>query len=154
GSILAGGDVINFHGRPPGGIVRINPATGSRTLLSDYSDPAYGPVGDNISNGMTLSTDGGTVYALSSTRIWAINTSTGQRTLFSDLNNPGQGPVFTYATGIITLRARPGPGDILVVDPRAGTNAQGALFVVNPATGGRFIYQDFGNSTQGPLGRR
>ena len=44
------------------------------------------------------------------------------------------------------------PGDLLVVDPSAGTDSRGLLFRVNPETGNREIITDFGNLAQGPLG--
>lgn len=43
-------------------------------------------------------------------------------------------------------------GTILVIDSTAGTNAQGALFTVDPGTGQRTLLSDFGASSQGPLG--
>ena len=43
-------------------------------------------------------------------------------------------------------------GTILVIDSTAGTNAHGALFAVNPASGQRMVVSDFGSSTQGPQG--
>ncbi|MFO1153569.1 MAG: hypothetical protein U1E42_07865 [Rhodospirillales bacterium] len=46
------------------------------------------------------------------------------------------------------------PGTILVTDALGGTDRQGALFVVNPRTGQRRIISDFGDPTQGPLGKQ
>ncbi|MGH8576622.1 MAG: hypothetical protein ACREXJ_06850 [Gammaproteobacteria bacterium] len=37
------------------------------------------------------------------------------------------------------------PGEVLVIDATAGTNSQGALFVVDPATGARTLLSDFGS---------
>jgi hypothetical protein len=43
-------------------------------------------------------------------------------------------------------------GDILVADEFAGTGGVGALFKVDPSTGARTIFSDFGDPTQGPTG--
>ena len=47
-----------------------------------------------------------------------------------------------------------GDGTIRVADPDAGTNGAGALFRVDPATGGRTLLSDFGDAAQGPIGVR
>ena len=46
--------------------------------------------------------------------------------------------------------ARLNPGDILVVDPSAGTGGNGALFRVDPVSGERTVLSDFGDATMGP----
>jgi glucose/arabinose dehydrogenase len=43
-------------------------------------------------------------------------------------------------------------GDILVIDPSAGTGDLGALFRVDPTTGNRTLLSDFGNAGQGATG--
>jgi hypothetical protein len=43
-------------------------------------------------------------------------------------------------------------GDILVTDQSGGTGGRGALFVVDPKTGQRTVFSDFGNPAQGSLG--
>lgn len=56
------------------------------------------------------------------------------------------------AAGAVTGTAGPRSGDILAIDPIAGTKNLGALFMVDPVTGDRSVLSDFGNSAQGPLG--
>ena len=53
-----------------------------------------------------------------------------------------------------TVSAQLSQGDILVIDSQAGTNFNGALFVIDPVTGNRTLLSDFGNPAQGPLGRK
>jgi len=40
-----------------------------------------------------------------------------------------------------------------VSDYAAGTGGRGALFIVDPSTGDRTLFSDFGDATQGDLGR-
>lgn len=55
--------------------------------------------------------------------------------------------------GVIpAAQAQLNPGDILVIDIDAGTEARGALFRVTAATGARMLLSDFGDAGQGPLG--
>ncbi len=56
---------------------------------------------------------------------------------------------------IIPVQSQTFPGDILVLDPTAGTGGKGALFRVDPTTGDRTILSNFGvGANQGisPLG--
>jgi hypothetical protein len=59
---------------------------------------------------------------------------------------------------VAAAQAQLSPGDILVIDPIAGTEnfstgLGGALFLVNPSSGQRTVLSDFGDSTQGPTGQ-
>lgn len=43
-------------------------------------------------------------------------------------------------------------GQILVMDPNAGTDSKGALFRIDATSGTRDVLSDFGNAAQGPEG--
>jgi hypothetical protein len=45
---------------------------------------------------------------------------------------------------ILPVQSQTFPGDILVIDPGAGTGGLGALFRVDPITGARTLLSDFG----------
>ena len=46
---------------------------------------------------------------------------------------------------ILPVQSQLNTGDILVIDPDAGTGDKGALFRVNPSTGARTVLSDFGS---------
>lgn len=63
--------------------------------------------------------------------------------------------VFWLIAGMLSVgssvRAEITAGDILVADQIGGTNSNGALFLVNPTTGQRTVFSDFGDPAQGDL---
>lgn len=79
--------------------------------------------------------------------LFRVNPSTGARIVISDFGNAAQGPLGAQPMGVVIDPS----GSIIVLDFGAGTNATGALFSVNPATGARTVISDFGNPAQGPL---
>ncbi|WP_281849188.1 hypothetical protein [Dyella sp. GSA-30] len=88
-------------------------------------------------------------------QLFTVNQSTGQRVVFSDFNSASQGvlgvdpnAVGWKPPGLLGLI----PGEVLVTDGSGGTNEQGALYTIDPSTGQRTLFSDFGNSAQGPLG--
>lgn len=139
-----------------GALFSVNPANGIRTLVSDFSDSAQGPLGQ-IPLGVTLGPLGSgseilvtVLSAGSSTNsaLFRVNRSNGSRILISDFGDSAQGPLGEIPFGLTVNAA----GEILVVDEDAGPDLRGALFSVNRTTGGRRLISDFGNSAQGPLG--
>src|SRR5262249_9492460 len=81
--------------------------------------------------------------------LFTVSPATGSRTILSDFGDAIQGPTGGNPASVI-LDA---DGAILVIDPNAGTGANGALFTVDPVTGSRTILSDFGDVTQGRPGR-
>ena len=136
-----------------GALFRVDGTTGGRTLLSDFGNPAQGPLGNNPV-GVTLesSTDILVTDQAAGTAslgaVFRVDATTGARTVLSDFGNPAQGPLGVEPFGI----ALEASGEILVADIHAGTGALGALFRVDPTTGARTLLSDFGNPAQGPLG--
>lgn len=151
-----------------GTLFTVHPTTGLRAVLSDFSNPAQGPLGlDPVGvamgpagNLLVTDTDAGTdvpdVQDGGNGALFTVNPTNGARALLSDFGNPAQGPLGQTPTGI----ARGAGGAIFVIDPDAGTDipndgktgGNGVLFEVNPTTGMRTLLSDFGNTTQGPTG--
>ncbi len=150
-----------------GALFRVDPATGQRTILSDFGNPNQGPLGTGPS-GVTVvpgilepeiyvvdpnyyTTD--PINGPFNGAVFRVNPSTGVRTVVSDFNNTAQGdtPIgeVTYLTGI---SSDPTSGTLYVTDVHGGTAGRGRLYSVNKTNGQRTWLQDFGNSSQGPLG--
>lgn len=144
-----------------GALFRVDPMTKIRTILNDFNDPTQGdpsqvqrglgvePVGVAVeANGNILVVDkeAGTN---NEGALFRVNAKTGKRSLLSDFGrgqNQGGAPV-----GV----AVEATGNILVICITGGTNTNGptgALFRVNPNTGNRTRFSDFGNSGQGTGG--
>lgn len=148
-----------------GALFAVNPTNGQRILISDFGASAQGPQGVDPEGicwvpatllgpkPMILVTDGS-----AGTNGWGalfgVDPDSGQRTLLSDFGNTAQGPTGLYPLSVTVAPAGLlGLGSaILVLDAYAGTNGQGALFVVNPNNGQRLLLSDFGLSSQGPQG--
>ncbi|MFC4763920.1 NHL repeat-containing protein [Dyella koreensis] len=87
--------------------------------------------------------------------LFTVNQSNGQRIVFSDFSNTSQGVTGVDPNGVAWL---PGqllgliPGSVLVTDGSGGTDERGALYRIDPSTGQRTLFSDFGNGLQGPLG--
>ena len=135
-----------------GALFRVELATGMRTLLSDFGNPAHGPVGrepTGIARGrfgvvLIMDPDAGTGERGA---LFQIDRTTGVRTLLSDFGNAAQGPLGLNPAGV----ALGGDGVILAVDTQ-GTADAGMLMTVDPATGMRTLRSSFGNGAQGPTG--
>ncbi|WJF90392.1 hypothetical protein QS306_01525 [Paraburkholderia bonniea] len=150
---------------PGGQVVMIN-SSGTRTGISDFGNAAQGPVSSGYLGSATWVSSGllglgGSSLAVTDAfagtngqgALFAVNPSSGQRTLLSDFGNVSQGPVgktpvgVAYASGLLGLGSK-----LYVVDNNAGTGHHGAIFAVDPATGKRTLFSDFGNSAQGATG--
>lgn len=137
-------------------ILRINPVTGKRTLLSDFGDPKQGTLGGQCSFGIAIETSGkilvtdyNNIANSGGGILFRIDPVTGQRTVLSDFGNPLQGDVAQFPSGI----AIESSGKILVVAPFfRGTFPGGALFRIDPVSGQRFLLSDFENTAQGATG--
>lgn len=136
-----------------GVLFAVDPANGTRTLVSDFGNSAQGPLGE-IPYGVTINAagellvvdeDAGTNFRGA---IFKVNPATGNRTLLSDFNQASQGPLGEDPTNLALTVA----GDILVADFTAGANLQGSLFRVNALTGKRALVSDFSDAAKGPQG--
>lgn len=155
GSPDAGGTVFRDA------LLRVNPVTGQRTLLSDFGNPAQGPLGGQCSFGIAIElsdtilvTDCNNLGGSSGGLLFRIDPVTGQRTVLSDFGNPAQGGLARFPSGMAVEAS----GTILVVAPFSGSTPTGAmspggvLFRVDPGSGQRTLLSDFGNGTQGTTG--
>ena len=146
-----------------GVLFAINPANGSRTLLSDFGNSSQGPVDPDLSSfpnavsvvpGGLLGPDPIALVTDASAgtnergELLTVNPETGERTLLSDFGNPAEGPLGVDPDGVLWI---PSSCKLLVIDGSAGTNGLGALFSVDRATGNRTLLSDFGNPAQGTV---
>jgi hypothetical protein len=148
------GDILvaDFEAGATGGgaLYVVNGTTGARTVLTDFENSTQGPVGSSPFG--VVARDGDTVYVIDNQGLGGNGAlfqvrSDGTRTIFSDFSNASQGPLGFNPVGVALGRR-----GILVTDKDAGTNQHGAVFLVDPVTGGRTILSDFGDSAQGPTG--
>jgi uncharacterized repeat protein (TIGR01451 family) len=136
-----------------GALISVDSTTGTRTQISDFGAAAQGPLGDDPV-GVALDAAGAILVTdenagtNSSGALFSVNALTGVRTMISDFGNAAQGPFGHNPSGLAIDAA----GAILVIDKNAWTLPKGALFRVDPATGGRALVSDFGAAAQGPLG--
>lgn len=131
-------------------IYRVNPVTGYRTLLSDFTDPAQGAVVDlSYSGGLAVEHSGAILANSGGTSprnlLLRIDPISGNRTVVSDFDNPAQGPLGANLVGAASQDC----GQVIVgaPDPTTGRNN---LFRVDPRTGRRVLFSDSANPGQGP----
>ncbi|MFH0340715.1 MAG: hypothetical protein ACHBNF_01020, partial [Chromatiales bacterium] len=136
-----------------GALFRVNPSTGSRTVLSDFGNNAQGTLGNNPT-GVALGSSG-TILVIDQTAgtsfsgtLFGVNPSNGNRTVISDFGNMAQGPLGLNPTGVALHFS----GMILVIDPNTGSNFSGVLFGVDPSGGNRVLISDFGDPSKGLAG--
>ena len=129
-----------------GMLFRVNPATGARTVLSDFSDGGKGPLG-SYPYGVAVEASGKILVADQDAAgpaylgaLFRVDPVTGFRTLLSDFGNLAQGPLGVDPAGVAVETN----GKILVMD-----SSQHLLFRVDPTTGVRTPLSDFGESAQG-----
>jgi len=150
GDILVADD--NAGSNNQGVIFIIDPVSGDRALLTDFSNPAQGPVGEDPRD-LTMEPDGN-ICVLDSDAgtngdgaIFHVDAATGNRTMLSDLGNPAQGPLGDVP-GFITLFSN---GELYLTD-RDSPSGDGGIFRVDKATGFRTVVTDLSNGAQGPTG--
>ncbi len=148
GTVLVMDDAAGTNGL--GALFSVDPASGARTLRSDFGLDAQGPLGTDPLAVAVTST--GSVFVVDRNggtnaqgALFRIDGSTGERILLSDFGDASQG-----ATGADPQDVALGTGRIWVVDPNAGTGGNGALFSVDPATGARGLVSDFGGAGGAP----
>ena len=135
-----------------GALFRVDPASGNRSLVSDFGNPAQGPLGSDPS-GLALEASG-TVLVIDKDAgtdfggaLFRVDPASGNRSLVSNFANAGQGPLGSNPSGL----ALEASGTALVIDYTGGTDILGALLRVDGA-GNRTLVSDFGDAAQGPLG--
>jgi Ca2+-binding RTX toxin-like protein len=95
-----------------GGLFRVNPSTGARTLVSNFGDAAQGPLGENPF-GLAIDASGSVLVvdldAGTGDRgvLFNVNSATGVRTFISGFGNAGQGPLGMNPIGIAVVPELP-----------------------------------------------
>jgi hypothetical protein len=101
-----------FAGTNEGGeLLAINPLTGVRTLLTDFGNPAEGPLGRDpdgvlwIPSASTLVVVDGSAGTNGLGALFAVDRATGNRTVISDFGNSAQGAVLgSYPNGVAVVQ--------------------------------------------------
>jgi len=128
-------------------LFKVNPITGVRTVLSNFSDTSQGPTQESLID-VTVDASGG-ILVMDGQLLLKVDPITGVRTVLSDFSNATQGTLGFSPFGV-TVDAS---GDILVTDMNAGGGSNlGLLFKVDPITGVRTVLSDFSDTSQGTLG--
>ncbi|WP_090721169.1 hypothetical protein [Nitrosomonas sp. Nm166] len=145
-------------------LVRIDPETDTRTLITDLLNPDQGAIlPDRFITDLAVEHTGKILMGANindtlaaGTAIFRINPSTGKRRLLSDFADAGQGPVagLFSSAGLATEASR----QILaitngVLDENNNTIGGNFLLRVDRRTGQRTILSDFDNPAQGTLGQ-
>jgi hypothetical protein len=141
-----------------GALFIVDQGSGNRTLFSDFGNSAQGDTGVDpnsvgwepagllglLGSAEALVTDG-SAGTNGQGALFEVDPTTGNRTLLSDFGDSTEGDVGQYPSGVLVIPALLGlgNGEVLVVDPLAGTNGQGAIFSVD-SSGNRTTLSDFG----------
>jgi hypothetical protein len=152
-AIAAPGDILvadasAFGGA--GGIIRVDPATGARTTVSDGSDPTQGPVFVHPT-GLAFEATGQLVVVdqhgpMTEGGVFRVDPATGQRTIVSDGSDLALGISFLNPATLVVESS----GDILVTDLDSGLSGRGGAIRVNPQTGQRTDISDPDDQNLGP----
>ncbi|PMQ05936.1 hypothetical protein DyAD56_06725 [Dyella sp. AD56] len=143
-----------------GALFIVDQSSGNRTLFSDFGSSAQGDTGVDPSGvgwmpagllGLLGSAEAIVTDSSAGTNgqgaLFEVDPVTGYRAQLSDFGNSVQGDVGQDPSGVLVVPGLLGlTAQILVVDPMAGTNGQGAIFSVN-SSGSRALLTDFGVGT-------
>jgi hypothetical protein len=147
-AVAANGDILiadqNAFGPGNGAVIRVDPVTGVRTLVSENGSPTGPPLFDapfgitTAASGDILVTDAGAFGGGGG--VIRVNPVTGARTTLSENASPTGGPSFSDPFGI----AREASGSLLVAD--GGIDG---IIRVDPVTGARTLVSDNSNPPGG-----
>jgi hypothetical protein len=136
-----------------GFVFRVDPITGARSVISDFSDPSQGPSSTVFPWAVAIDERGDLLVTTTGSRpqLFRIDPSTGMRTVVSDFADFSQG---TGNDFFALSMAVDGSGSILIVGASLNIVRQPyyLLLRVDPLTGARAVVTDFSNSVQGPTG--
>ncbi len=144
------GDIFTIgnptFGNPMWGVYNVDPVTGNRTLISDFTDSSQGPLFVTRPIDIAIDTAGNLLVTNynsddpGSSYLYRIDAHSGVRTILSDFDNNSQGPLGGFPSAV----AVDPEGSIFVTDPEY-------LFKVDPITGFRTIVTNFTSLSQGPI---
>lgn len=141
-----------------GDIYRVDPITGDRSLLSDFSNPAQGVADVVPSTGIAVESCGKILVnsrASSSAPaardlLLRIDPVTGHRAVLSNFDNAKQGPLAWRLSGIAMENSRAGGIIVGAGNPANRAAEPTRLFRVDPRTGQRVLLSDSSDPQQGP----
>ncbi len=149
----ASGNILLTTSRLAPYLLMVDPATGSRTILSNFADPSQGPTGTGLS-GLTVESSGSILVAgtwilpgnILHGAVFRVDPSTGSRTVISDLTDSTQGQIpWVGGPGCggtrYSLSLEPS-GQILLSSEGDGCN-DAVVDRVDPVTGFRTLLADF-----------
>ena len=116
-------DVKRGDGWFNGALFRVDPASGNRSLISDFGNAAQGPLGAEPfglaleAGGTVLVSDEGAGTGGSTVALFRVDPASGNRSLVSDFGNAAQGPQGVEPRGLILVEAG---GTVLVIDESRG----------------------------------
>lgn len=121
-------------------LLAVDSTTGLRTAVSDFGDPAQGPLGLDLRE---VCVKDGDLYVVDPgiDLLFRVDPNTGHREVVSDFSDPSQGPIGSFPLGLAIEPA----GTLLVTDPEVKV-----LFRIDLETGQRTVLSDFTNTSQGP----
>ena len=137
-------------------LLSVDATSGFRTSISSFANPSQGPLTKSPRD-LAIDASGKIIVIdpVAGTNgkgaLFSVDPVTGFRTIVSDFGDPSQGPssvIVGQQFGVdIDLS-----GSIYVTDG-FGITGRGVLFSIDPVTGFRTIVSDFGDPSQGSLGR-
>jgi parallel beta-helix repeat protein len=139
-------------------VFKVNPGDGSIPTIYDFRDIGQGILGDSLQDVdveksrqiLVVHAGAGTNFRGS---VFRINPITGERLQIHDFGDPGQASEGTPLGREPAALAVESTGDILVVDTGdVATQGTGKLFRLNAVTNVRTLLNDFGTTSEGPLG--
>jgi hypothetical protein len=155
-AVASGGDI--FAAGNPRTIVRIDPADGTRTLLSDFDDPTQGATAPGrFITDLVLETSGALLVGTASedltpaSAIYRVDPVTGARNLVSDFQNPLQGADAAdlfFSAGMAEQRS----GAMAFASGGSIAAPRNLLMRLDPLTGNREVLSDFDDPSQGLTG--
>ncbi|WP_155630665.1 hypothetical protein [Burkholderia territorii] len=147
-----------------GSLLKIDPQTGTRTLLSDFGNSAQGPTGSYPVAALarvSLAILAPTIYVVDAYAgtngagaLFRVDAGSGYRTLISDFGDASKGPLGVYPDGITAKTDLLGnllDANVYISDASAGTDQRGAVFSVNTLTGSRTLISDLGDNKKGTV---
>lgn len=147
-----GGTDCNSGGKGCGELAQVDPATGHKTEISDFGKNTQGPFGNDPS-GLAIDRGGNFLVidhfagTCGCGELFRVNATTGNRTVLSDFGNSSQGP--TGGPSPTAVLVTPGGG--ILTNGCPGASGHGAICRIDPTTGNRTNFGDFGDSTLGPV---
>jgi hypothetical protein len=135
-------------------LVRVNTVTGQRLLVTDFSNPAQGPVGEVgfFASGLAVEVSGHILVAADRMEdgfaLFRVNPKTGHRAIVSNFNNRAQGLCAVNPFGVALEES----GNVIVYAAKCDLSTGvciNLLFRVNAQTGQRTVVSNGSKPAQG-----